>query len=74
MIVAEIVRQSAIKAPEDVIRMRRGYGRVTGLIGFLCAAAGMATFIHALTHGQPLPPPEPVVPDDLKNAIEATIG
>jgi hypothetical protein len=73
MIVAELIRQRALKTPEDGLRMRRGYGRVTGAIGLVCAAAGMATFIHALTHGQPVPPPEIAVPDDLKNAIEATI-
>lgn len=73
MVGVEIVRQRAIKQPGDVVRMRRGYGRVTGAIGLVCAAAGMATFIHAITYGQPLPPPDVAVPDDLKRAIETTL-
>jgi hypothetical protein len=73
MAVVEIVRQRAIKQPEDVVRMRRGYGRVTGLIGFLSAAAGMATFVHAIIHGQPLSPPDAPVPEDLRRAIEITV-
>lgn len=74
MLVVEVLRQRAVKAPEDVLRMRRGYGRITGAIGFLSAAAGLATFIHAVTWGQSLPPPEVPVPEDLKRALDVTIN
>lgn len=74
MIVVELIRQNALARGGEAQKMRRGYGRVTGLIGLVAAAAGMATFIHAIIHGQPIPPPEPVVPEDLQRALEATIS
>lgn len=74
MLGAELIRQSALRKGGEAVAMRRGYGRVTGAIGLFCAAAGLATFIHAVTHGQPLPPPDPIVPADLQNAIETTIA
>lgn len=74
MLVVELIRQNALRQGGDATAMRRGYGRVTGAIGLFCAAAGLATFIHAVIHGQPLPPPDPIVPADLQNAIETTIA